>query len=201
MRWDRLFADLEARFTEIADAEADAELADRERVAVGGISSMQRLAGSIGAPVRLQLAGGAVVTGPLRTVGADWLLVEEGMGRDCLVAWAAVVAVGGLTTVTGAAATTTAQHLDLRRAVRGLARDRAPVAIALTGWAGGTADPLAPSATTGSTEVVGTIDRVGADFLEVAVHAAWEPRRPGAVRAVVLIPLRGVVLVRAVPLG
>ncbi|MGS0687416.1 hypothetical protein ACVBEQ_20060 [Nakamurella sp. GG22] len=200
MRWERLFADLEALFTEMADAEAAAEHADRERVAIGAIRSLQRLGGSVGAVVRLHLAGGALIDGTLRTVGADWLLIEEGMGRDCLVAWDAVVAVGGLTTATAAPATGLDRRLDLRRALRGLARDRAPVAIALSGWAGGVVDSMAPS-TTGSAEVVGTIDRVGADFLEVAVHAAWEPRRSGAVRAVVLVPLRAVMLVRAVPLG
>lgn len=200
MRWDRLFADLEARFAELADAEADAELADRERVAVGAVRALQRLGGSVGTGIRLHLAGGAPIDGTLRTVGADWLLLEEGAGRDCLVAWDAVVAVGGLTAATAGAGSGIDRRPDLRRALRGLARDRAPVAIALNGWAGGVIDAMAPSAT-GSAEIVGTVDRVGADFLEVAVHAAWEPRRSGAVRAVVLIPLRAVVVVRAVPLG
>ena len=200
MRWDRLFADLEARFTELADAEADAERADRERVAVGAVRSLQRLGGAVGTSIRLQLAGGAPIDGTLRTVGADWLLIEEGAGRDCLVAWDAVVAVGGLTASTTGAPGGLDRRLNLRLALRGLARDRAPVAIALSGWAGGVVDAMAPS-TTGSAEIIGTIDRVGADFIEVAVHAAWEPRRSAAVRAVVLIPLRAVMLVRAVPLG
>src|SRR4051794_32793515 len=103
MRWDRLFADLEARFAELADADAAAELADMERVAVGAVRSLQRLGGSIGTSIRLQLAGGALIDGTLRTVGADWLLIEEGAGRDCLVAWDAVVAVGGLTASTAGA--------------------------------------------------------------------------------------------------
>ncbi len=200
MRWERLFADLEARFTELADADADAELADRERVAVGAVRSQERLGGAVGASIRLQLSGGALVDGTLRTVSADWLLIEERIGRDCVVAWAAVVAVGGLTTATAVAGTGRDRRLDLRRALRGLARDRAPVAIAVSGWAGGVVDAMARSAA-GSAEIVGTIDRVGADFLEVAVHAAWEPRRPGAVRSVVLVPLHAVLLVRAAPLG
>ncbi len=50
-------------------------------------------------------------------------------------------------------------------------------------------------------ELTGTIDRVGADFLELAVHAAWEPRRAGSVRSVALVPLSAIVLVRALPLG
>jgi hypothetical protein len=200
MRWDRLFADLEARFAELADADADAESADRERIAAGAVHALQRLGGSIGTSIRLQLAGGGLIDGTLRAIGADWLLIEERVGRDCLVAWDAVVAVRGLTATTAAAGTGLDLRPDLRRALRGLARDRAPVAIALNGWAGGVVDAMAPSAT-GTAEIIGTIDRVGADFVEVAVHAAWEPRRSAAVRAVVLIPLGAVMVVRAVPLG
>ena len=42
----------------------------------------------------------------------------------------------------------------------------------------------------------GTIDRVGADFVETAVHAAAEPRRRQDVRDVELLPLRAIALVR-----
>ena len=201
MRWDRLFADLEARFDELADAEAAAEAADRERVAIGAVSAIQRLSGSIDRELRVRLAGGASVGGVLRTVGPDWLLLTEGQGRDCLVALAAVTAVEGLTASTGPEMTSLAKRLDLRRALRGLARDRSPVAVAMTGWAGGSAGSGAAYGPTGAAELTGTIDRVGADFIEVAVHAAWEPRRAGTVRAVALVPLAGIVLVRALPLG
>ena len=202
MRWDRLFADLEARFDELADADAAAESADRERVAIGAVSAIQRLSGSIDRPIRVRLAGGAAVGGTLRTVGPDWLLLTEGQGSDCLVALAAVTAVEGLTASTGPEMTGVGLRLDLRRALRGLARDRSPVAVAMTGWAGGSA-PTATGAygASGSGQLTGTIDRVGADFIEVAIHAAWEPRRAGTVRSVAMVPLAGIVLVRALPLG
>lgn len=48
MRWEHLFADLEARFNELDDAAAAAETADRERVAMGAVLAQQRLVGSIG---------------------------------------------------------------------------------------------------------------------------------------------------------
>jgi hypothetical protein len=203
MRWDRLFADLEARFEEIGDAEAAAELADRQRVAIGAVRATQRLSGSVDQPVRVRLAGGASIGGVLRTVGPDWLLLAEGPARECIVALNAITAVEGLTAATAPEMTGLAVRLDLRRALRGLARDRSPVAVALTGWSGGLAGPAATSTpgSMGSAEVIGTIDRVGADFVEVAVHAAWEPRRAGTVRSVALIPLNAVVLVRAMPLG
>src|SRR6478752_2574731 len=208
MRWDRLFADLEARFDEIGDMEAAAELADRQRVAIGAVRTSQRLSGSIDQSVRLRLAGGASIGGVLRTVGPDWLLVVEGRARECIVALRAVTAVEGLTAATAPEMTGLSLRLDLRRALRGLARDRSPVAVGLTGWLGGLAgrSPSSAAAGTGSAsigsaEVIGTIDRVGADFIEVAVHAAWEPRRAAAVRSVALVPLDAIVLVRAMPLG
>jgi hypothetical protein len=139
----------------------------------------------------------------LRTVGPDWLLLDEGRARECIVALSAVTTVEGLTALTAPEPTGLALRLDLRRALRGLARDRSPVAVGLTGWTGGLAGTTSASAvaSTGSAEVIGTIDRVGADFVEVAVHAAWEPRRAGTVRSVALVPLAAVVLVRAMPLG
>jgi hypothetical protein len=213
MRWDRLFADLEAQFDEISDAEAAAELADRQRVAFGAVRATQRLTGSLEQPIRVRLAGGASIGGVLRSVGPDWLLLVEAQSRECLVALSAVTAVEGLTAATAPELSGLALRMDLRRALRGLARDRSPVAVGLTGWLGGVAgtapasvassigSALIGSGSTGSDEVIGTIDRVGADFVEIAVHAAWEPRRAGTVRSVALVPLDAVVLVRAMPLG
>ena len=204
MRWEQLFADLEARFDELGDAAAAAESADRERVAIGAVHAQQRLAGAVDQSIRVRLAGGGSLTGVLRTVGPDFLLLAEGRARDCLVAMNAVTAVEGLTAVTGPELTGLAMRLDLRRALRGVVRDRSPVAVALTGWIGGSG-PVGEGAGSmggaGSGEIIGTIDRVGADFIEVAVHAAWEPRRAGTVRSVALVPLAAVVLVRALPLG
>lgn len=198
MRWDRLFAELEGRFAELADEQAAAERPDRERLAIGAVTALERLAGALDQPVRLGLPGGAVVAGVLRTIGPDWLLVAEGEQRDCLLPWRSVAVVHGLTAATGLAPSGLELRLDLRYALRGLARDRAPVQVAVAGWTGAAGTP----ATTGTAaELTGTIDRVGADFIEVALHAPWEPRRAGAVRSVVLVPLASLLLVRATPLG
>ncbi len=202
MRWDRLFSDLEARFDEIADSEAIAEMADRQRVEAGAVGFAQRLAGSLGQPIRIRVAGGSAVGGVLRGVGPDWLLLSEGQGRDVLVAMCAVAIVEGLTAATALPMSGVALRLDLRHAVRGLARDRSPVAVLV---AGGTVTGANGAAEPGSNphgaEITGTIDRVGADFTEIAVHAAWEPRRAASVRSVVLVPLSAVMVIRALPLG
>lgn len=203
MRWERLFAGLEDRYQELLDAEAAAEQADRERVAFGAVSAAQRLAGAIGTVVKVRLAGGTAVAGNLRGMGPDWLLLADLAGRECLLCWRAVIAVEGVGAATGPEMTSIQRRLDLRRALRGLARDRSPLVLALEGWRAGMAAgsfDAAPASDPGA-EVVGTIDRVGSDFVEVAVHAPWEPRRAGTVRSVALVPLDAVVLVRSAPLG
>lgn len=202
MRWDRLFSDLEARFDEIADSEAVAEMPDRQRVAVGAVGLTQRLAGSLGQPIRVRVAGGAAVGGVLSRVGPDWLLLAERQGRDVLIATRAVALVEGLTAVTALPLSSVALRLDLRHVIRGLARDRSPVVVLVAGSAvSGATGAAEPGPALSGTEITGTIDRVGADFAEVAVHAAWEPRRAGTVRSVVLVPLAAVLMIRALPLG
>ena len=47
-----------------------------------------------------------------------------------------------------------------------------------------------------SGEVHGTIDRVGRDHVDLAVHDRGEPRREGAVREVRIVPLAALLLVR-----
>ncbi len=194
MRWEQLFADLEAQFDELGEAEMAAELSDRQRVEFGAVGLVARLAGSLGSPLRLRTASGTSITGVLRRLGPDWVLIDEAPGREAVIPLAAVTMVEGLTSATGLPLGTVSGKLTLRLALRGLVRDRAPVAVTMFGSQGG------PEAGTG-TEITGTIDRIGADFLELALHAAWEPRRAGSVRQVVLLPLGAVVFVRAQALG
>lgn len=194
MRWEQLFADLEAQYDELAEAQAQAEAADRQRIEFGGIGMVARLAGSLGGQLRLRTVVGTVVTGVLQRLGPDWALIAEAPGRESVVSLGAVAVVEGLTAATGRPLDRIAGRLTLRSALRGLARDRAPVAVTLLGVVGG---PDASSAA----EITGTIDRIGADFLELALHAAWEPRRAGSVRQVVLVPLSALIFVRAQPLG
>ena len=185
MRWDDLFDGLDRQFEHLLDAAEDAEHADRVRVTFGGVTAIERAAGSLGGLVQIRTPGDRRVTGELVRVGPDFLLLRESVSVDLLVAWSAVQGIEGLTQRTGPALGTVDTRFDLRKALRSLARDRAPVTV-------GTAH---------GTELSGTIDRVGADFCEVAAHPGWETRRSPAVRTVVLVPLAAVVLVRSAPLG
>lgn len=191
MRWEQLFADLDSQFGELADAEMMAELPDRQRSAAGSLTVVQRCIGAIGADVRVRVRSGALHSGELRSVGPDWILLGMAGPGEVLLSLGAVTAIEGLTAMTGAPLSVVGRRFDLRLALRGIARDRSPVAIGVVGGADGY-----PGS---GTELSGTIDRVGADFVEIAQHAMWEPRRASSVRSMLLVPIGAVDSVRAIP--
>lgn len=182
MRWDRLFADLEGQLVAAGTAELEAEVADRARAEHGRIRFVDRLRAADGQPVQARVVGAGVIGGTLCAVGVDWLLVGASAGGQVLVRLAAVVSVSGLGTATAAALDRglVYERLDFRRAVRALALGRSQVRVRLV--EGGA--------------LVGTLDRVGADFVELAEHPAGEPRRPAAVRAVHAVPIRALAAVQ-----
>ena len=182
MRWEQLFADLEAQAGAYEAAAEQAEEPSRARVEYGRLLLADRMRGSVGQQLTLSCRGTGELSGRLVDVGVDWLLLVDGRQRELLVASGAVSAVAGLGALTAPAAVEgeVARRLDLRRALRALARDRATVSCLLD-------DGVALS---------GTVDRVGADFLELAEHPLDAPRRRSAVTGVRAVPLRAVVAVR-----
>ena len=187
MRWQQLFADLQAQFEAEETAAEQAESASRARAEVGSLVIVDRLRGAVGLPLVLACGAAGAVSGVLVEVGPDWLLVEDDGARQCLVALAAVRSVAGLgrrTAVPGPAVAVRGQW-DLRRALRGLARDRSGVQIVLDD--GGV--------------LSGTLDRVGADYVELAEHAVDAPRRAEAVQGVRAVVLGTIALVRTVTPG
>ena len=179
MRWDALFADLEARWDAEGRAERDAEVADRTRREHASIELLTRLAGHQG-EVRVRVAAGVVLEGLVLDVGKDWVLLEIPLRRrQALIPMSAVRAIEGLGRRSVSART--ARRFGWGYAVRALARDRAVVQITdLDG-----------------TVVTGTIDIVGADYLELAAHPLDEARRSAAVRTTVVIPSVAVALIEA----
>jgi hypothetical protein len=182
MRWDELFNDLEAQFDEAERADFAAEVTDRSRREVSLLRLVDRLRPVIGQRLTLRLVGAGAIEGQLSTLGPDWLLLAEVGGREALVAAHAVLSIGGLAAQTAVphGEGQVAVRLDLAYALRGIVRDRSGVALTLID--GSTAS--------------GTLDRVGADFVEVAEHPLGEPRRHDAVRAVRAYPLTSLVVVR-----
>ena len=179
MRWDALFADLEARWDAEGRAERDAEVADRTRREHASIELLTRLAGHQG-EVRVRVAAGVVLEGLVLDVGKDWVLLEIPLRRrQALIPMSAVRAIEGLGRRSVSART--ARRFGWGYAVRALARDRAVVQITdLDG-----------------TVVTGTIDIVGADYLELAAHPLDEARRSAAVRTTVVVPRVAVALIEA----
>jgi len=182
MRWRGLFDDLEAQFEAARAAELAGEVAERTRRELALLRLVDRLRAAEGAAVVLSLPAAGVLRGRLLDAGSDWLLVEEGGGREVLVPLAAVLGVTGLGPRSAAPDDgPVAKRLDLRWALRGLARSRAGVSVTLVD----------------GTLVTGTLDRVGADHLDLAEHGLGEARRAGAVRQVRVVPLAAVALVRS----
>lgn len=182
MRWRGLFEDLEAQFDAAQAADLAGEVAERTRRETALLRLVDRLRVAQGAAVAVALPGAGVLRGRLLDAGADWLLLEEDGAREVLVPLAAVVGVTGAGPRAAAPEDgPVAKRLDLRWALRGLARSRTGVALALRD---------------GST-LAGTLDRVGADHVELAEHAPGEARRAGAVRQVRLVPLGALTLVRS----
>jgi hypothetical protein len=182
MRWQQLFDDLQSQFEAEEAAAERAESASRARAEVGAVHLAERLGGALGFPLTLGVRGAGQVAGVLVDRGPDWLLLEDGQGREHLVALAAVRSVAGLgrRTAVPEAAEGVRARLDLRRALRGLARDRSPVQVVLDD--GGT--------------LTGTLDRIGADFVELAEHPADAPRRSESVQGVRAVVIGAVAVVR-----
>ncbi|MGH3488183.1 MAG: hypothetical protein ACRDP8_09780 [Actinopolymorphaceae bacterium] len=182
MRWESLFADLDAQMAELEAAELTSELADRTRREVARFRLVDRLRPTFGHPVTVHTLGGGKIAGTVAGVGSDWLLVAEEHRLEALVPLDAITGItglGGLTAAPGSEGKVAAR-LTLGFALRGIARDRAAVLVALRD----------------ATAVTGTIDRVGADFFEMAEHGQAEIRRTRDIRGVRTVPFAGVSFVR-----
>lgn len=182
MRWCALFDDLEAQAAALEQAERAAEVDERTRGEVGRLGLLDRARAAVDTPLRLRMSGGLAVIGQLRRVAPEWWLVDEEGGRECVVATAHLLSVRGVgrySAVPGTASVVESR-IGLRQVLRGIARDRSAVQLHLVD---------------GST-VAATIDRAGADFVEVATHPPAEPRRVREVHDVEVLPLRAVAAVR-----
>ncbi len=182
MRWESLFDDLEAQFDAEEAAELAAEISDRTRREFALVRLVDRLRAARAHTISARVVGFGVVEGSVASVGADWLLLAEAGGREVLIPSSAIVSINGLGALSAAPQSEgeVARRLGLAHALRAIARDRSPVTI-------GCVDGATSS---------GTIDRVGADFLEVAEHPPAEARRAATVQMVRTVPFTAVAVVR-----
>ena len=196
MRWDNLFDDLEGQLEQELGAEETDLRAEEERMRLGRLAVRDRLlALSVGADcpaVRVSLTDGSTLDLRTRTFGRDWisgdivdqsarsaqfilpldaiasLLLTRTQVRDSLADAARPESERGLS-----------RRLGLAFVLRDLCRRRQSVELVL-----------------GDGMITGTIDRVGRDHLDLAVHEAGTVRRESLVSHYRVVPFSRVLMVR-----
>ncbi|MET3204400.1 UNVERIFIED_ORG: hypothetical protein ABIB21_001188 [Arthrobacter sp. UYEF13] len=175
MRWDALFSDMEAQFAEGERLALDAEISERARAETASVALADRLRGSLESHVAVHLVCGRVFEGTLSHAGADALVLNE-MRHQVLIPYGAVASYAGLGLVSVAESSQVRRRIGLAHALRGLARDRAELGVTLRHM---------PESGSG---LAGVIDRVGSDFLDLALVTPGESRRASQVRQIATIP-------------
>jgi hypothetical protein len=184
MRWDALFADLEAQLAAGGRLNLDAEIAERSRTEASGVELADRLRGSLGLRIGVHVSSGSVFEGTLSHAGSEALVLRDPR-HQVLVPYAAAVRYVGLARLAVGEPSRVRQRLGLASALRGLARDRTRLSVLAVRGAGA------------ETILHGVIDRVGRDHLDLAVTEDGEDRRPSNVREIVTIPLSAVAALRS----
>jgi hypothetical protein len=181
MGWDDLFADLGREWEGLAESERQAEIAERTRAEFAQVAFADRLRGSEGRQVRLVTCVGEQVDGSLTGVGADFVLVTSAR-REQVLPLVAVASATGLNRVSLSerAAGPVRARLGMGSVLRRIAADRSSVTLVR-------ADGRA---------LAGTLQRVGADFVELAEHAYGETPRAQPSRPATLVPFAAIVLLR-----
>ena len=202
MRWDNLFHDLETQL----DAEVDAAHRDRERekereaIAQSTLAQMLRRLKEQTLVVEFVL-GDYSLEGQVESVGRDWIAAE--IRSPGLLAGYAIVPFPQLSAIllapeqvwvasqafTGQSASDATQgstrvlslleKIPVRIVLRDLCRRRRQVVVVTRG-----------------AHYSGTLDRVAADYLEIACHQGDVARRQADVSRLAVIPLDAVLLVR-----
>ena len=185
MEWDRLFEDLEDQIASGWEAERAALDAETERLRIARLDLRTRLGALVddGSTVAAVLTDATRLRGRLRAVGADWAAVQPQdapglvlLPDHAVELWA--LDHGALLS----SGTTTAPLSPLRErmsfgfVVRDLARRRSGVTVR----------------TRSGAVLAGTIDRAGADHLDLALHDAGSPRRARAVTGFRIVPFASV---------
>jgi hypothetical protein len=180
IRWDRLFADLEGQLEAAERAEFVAEVAERTRYEVAQTTLLDRLRAALGTEIDVTVAGVGALAGEMTRIGADFVVVDAG-GSLALVRIAALLTVRNLATISRPTAEVVAARISMAMVARELARDRSAVMVWLRD----------------GTTLAGTIDRVGADYLDLAEHSLDEPRRAAVVRGRRTVAVEALAMVRA----
>ncbi|MDJ0336192.1 hypothetical protein QMG83_13250 [Salinibacterium sp. G-O1] len=198
MRWDSLFDDLESQLErEISVEESDVD-AEEERLRLGRLSLRDRLVAlqhsvtpAAHAALGLILADGKRITVCPVLIGRDWfsadVIDDSTQQRQCIIPLESVTGVSLPPALVRAslAGGDDARHPDLSArlglafVLRDLCRRRRAIEIV-----------------TAAGSLHGTIDRVGKDHVDLAMHEPGTPRRASEVTELRLIPLVSVMMVK-----
>lgn len=200
MRWDNLFDDLEGQLEYERDAEDSDLRAEEERLRLGRLALRGRLVSIVASEatgmVRVVLVSGDRLTLRPNAFGRDWLAGDLLAGepragstpgaQQCVVPLTAIAGVllqppqvdGSLAPETESSARLS-DRIGLPFVLRDLCRRRTSIEVQ-----------------TGTERLHGTIDRVGRDHLDLAVHDVGTLRRASEVHEVRILPLAHIVLVK-----
>jgi hypothetical protein len=189
VRWDRFFDDLEDQLASEWEAERAALDTEAERLRLSRVALRDRLGVLVdrdrtAALPSFELSDGTVLPAEVTGVGADWVALEPASGRPgaVVVPFESIVCIGMphpdlLRSARPAPARSAlADRLTLGFVLRDLVRRRASVSVHL---ASGRA-------------LTGTIDRAGADHLDLAQHEPGSPRRAESVTGHRIVPFAAV---------
>lgn len=175
-RFDALLAGIAAEAAAADDAADDAQIEELERAARAQRRLLDRLRGA--GTARVEVAGGPLVSGVVAAVGRDVVVLAD-TDSDWLIPPWGIAAVVGLA-ATPRPATTLVEQLGITAVLRAWARERSVVRVHRLGVSA----------------LDGTIDEVGADYIDLAEHDPGEPRRASAVRRIATVPLGSIAAVR-----
>ena len=191
MRWDRFFDDLEGQLASEWEAERAALDTEAERLRLSRVSLRERLTaladhdGADAAP-SFEMADGTVLSAHVSGVGTDWVALEGGRTGGLVLPFASITAIGMphadllRSARPGPARGALAERMTLGFVLRDLVRRRVAVTLHLTS----------------GRMLAGTIDRAGADHLDLAVHEPGTPRRASEVTGHRIVPFEAVAWIR-----
>lgn len=178
MRWELLFADLEAQMHAASALDMEQRVNELARIEASQLMLSEALRGALNMRLSIVMGNGLAFHGQISKVEPQWVLLNEG-DRSVILPLAKIIRIQGL----GAqrAKPTSSIHFTLPAALRVLARNRAMVVLDLDGARGGA--------------VRGVLDQVGADYVQLMQLADGVGRDAGNAQGTVVIPLAALVAV------
>ncbi len=172
MRWDLLFADLEAQMHAASQLELEQRVNELARIEASQLTLSEALRGAAGGRLSIVMGNGTAFHGVVAKVEPQWVLLHEGT-RSVILPLSKVIRVQGVGSQR--AKSTSTIPFTLAAALRVLARNRSLVVLDLDGVRGGT--------------VRGVLDQVGADYVQLMQLADGVGRDGGNRQGSVMVPL------------